>query len=212
VDWTGYSELEAYCGDRLNEFDRIPETRKEILQKLADSIAAHLDQKGVARIVFICTHNSRRSQMGQFWGQLAAGYYGIENIHCYSGGTEASSFHPQAVMALTDAGMQITRKFPEVNPVYLVRLPGSEGDIKAFSKKYTDPPNPTRDFIAVMTCDEANEACPVVYGADTRISLTYVDPGSSDGTPAAREAYAERCRQIAGEMFYLFSVVSANRK
>ena len=50
-------------------------------------------------LIFICTHNSRRSHMGQLWAQVAAFYYGIEHVYCYSGGTEATAFNPRSVKA-----------------------------------------------------------------------------------------------------------------
>lgn len=61
--------------------------------------------------------------------------------------------------------------------------------------------------IAVITCSEAEEACPVVFGAATRYTIPYDDPRAFDGTPEEEGRYAERRRQIAREMLYLFSDV-----
>jgi len=58
-----------------------------------------------------------------------------------------------------------------------------------------------------MTCSDADEACPVVTGASSRFSITYEDPKDHDGTPEEEDKYNERSRQIAREMFYLFSQV-----
>jgi protein-tyrosine-phosphatase len=145
--------------------------------------------------------------MGHLWAQLAAGYYQIDGISCYSGGTEDTAFNPRAVKALVAAGMDISIASEGNNPLYRIMLPGVDEKINVFSKKYTDPPNPTEDFFAVMTCNDADEACPIVYGALSRHSIQYKDPKESDGTPEESQRYAERSAQIAREMLYLFSIV-----
>jgi arsenate reductase len=143
--------------------------------------------------------------MGQLWAQLAADFYRVEGISCYSGGTEVTAFNPRAVQALESAGFSVSRQDESQNPVYLVKFPGADLGISSFSKKYSDPPNPTEHFIAVMTCSDADEACPIVYGASARHTITYEDPKRFDSTPEEKAKYNERCGQIATEMLYLFS-------
>jgi arsenate reductase len=58
-----------------------------------------------------------------------------------------------------------------------------------------------------MTCSHADENCPVVIGASTRIALTYNDPKDFDGTPQEAAKYAERVREIGREILYAFSQV-----
>lgn len=207
MDWRGFGVLQTYVGERLDEFGRIPEERQKALSRLAVSIRSGLEGDSPVHIIFICTHNSRRSLMGQLWAQLAAGYYGMEQIRCYSGGTEATACNTRALRAMKEAGFGITTLIPGTNPVYRVIFPGASGEDRVYSKKYTDPPNPTSDFIAVMTCSDADEACPIVYGASSRHSITYQDPKAFDGTPGEKKGYAERCRQIGREMLHLFSMV-----
>jgi len=77
------------------------------------------------------------------------------------------------------------------------------GDIHHFFFQGQD--NPTLCFRAVMTCDEADEACPIVTVGSARISLPYEDPKNADGTPLEALKYDERCRQIATEMLWLCS-------
>jgi arsenate reductase len=205
MDWKGFEVLKAYVEERIKEFNQIPESRKEELDRLAGEIRSGLAGEEAVPIIFICTHNSRRSHMSQLWALLAARNYGIEQIRCFSGGTEATAFSLLAVRAMKESGFRIITRIPGSNPVYEILFPGSAGEIRAFSKKYTEPPNPTRDFIAVMTCSDADEACPIVYGASSRHTIRYDDPKVFDGTPHEREGYAERCRQIAREMLFLFS-------
>ncbi len=197
--------LKTYVEERLEEFSQISDPRKGELEGLAAGIRSVLKGEGSVPLIFICTHNSRRSHMSQLWAQFAAGYYGAGKVYCYSGGTEATAFNPSAVRAMVEAGFQIDTYSSGSNPVYSVGFPGSGRDERVFSKKYSDPPNPFEGFIAVMTCSDADRACPVVSGAFSRHPITYDDPKVYDGTPEEQEGYAERCRQIAREMLFLFS-------
>ncbi len=144
--------------------------------------------------------------MAHLWASLGAQIYGAERVDCFSGGTEVTAFNPLAVNAIKNAGFGISIKIPGANPVYLISYPGANEGERVFSKKYTDPPNPTRNFHAIMTCSDADDACPVVTGASSRHAITYEDPKVFDGTSRARKAYDERCRQISREMLYLFSL------
>lgn len=199
--------LGSYVRQRKREYPLIPEERKKQLARLAKKVRNDLDLECSADLIFICTHNSRRSQMGQLWAVVAAFEYELIGIRSFSGGTEASAFNPRAAKALEKAGMKMALVEEDINPEYLVSLPGVEEGIRVFSKKYEDPPNPTTNFIAVMTCQDADEACPVVTGASERFSIAYEDPKAFDGTPEEVNAYDERSRQIAREMLYFCSLV-----
>jgi hypothetical protein len=72
---------------------------------------------------------------------------------------------------------------------------------------YNQPPNPKDNYIAVMTCSEADDACPIVVGASKRHTITHDDPKISDGTPLESTTYDQRSEQIATEMLYLMSEV-----
>ena len=94
------------------------------------------------------------------------------------------------------------------NPRYLVTFDERGPVMECFSKTYDDPVNPTEGFAAIMTCSDADEACPVVSGAALRAPIRYDDPKVADGTPEEAAVYDERCLQIATEMLYLFSRVA----
>ena len=205
MNWVDFKVLREYVEKRITEFPLIDNDRKSVLTHLAGDIQRGLISNGQAQLIFICTHNSRRSHWAHLWAQLAAGFYEVERVFFYSGGTEATAFNQRAVKALQDAGMQIVRLDARSNPVYQVNFPGCMDGIKTFSKIYSDLPNPMEGFIAVMTCADADEACPVVHGAVTRHAIPYVDPKTSDGTPEESVLYDDRCRQIAREMLFLFN-------
>ena len=156
---------------------------------------------------FICTHNSRRSQFGQIWGQTAADYYGIENISTYSGGTEATAFNERAVSAIERAGFIVDKLDDGDNPHYEIWHNEEMSPITCFSKVYSDLNNPQKGYAAIMTCADADENCPIVLGSDERIKLTYEDPKAFDGSPEETAKYDERCEQIAREMFFAFSLI-----
>jgi arsenate reductase len=159
---------------------------------------------------FICTHNSRRSHIAQLWAQASADYFGVKDIICLSGGTEATAFNPRAVKAMQEVGFQITIEIPGDNPVYHVSYSATSPSIKVFSKKYDDSFNNNPGFAAIMTCSHADENCPLVLGAKARIAITYDDPKEFDGTPLESEKYVERVQQIGREMLYAFSKIKGS--
>jgi arsenate reductase len=182
----------------------ILQERKEILQNLIDYIQTKVNSKETIRINFICTHNSRRSHLSQVWAQTMAFFFGIENVFCYSGGTEATALFPMAAKTLSNAGFEIAILSKGKNPVYAIKYAENEHPIIGFSKKLDDDFNPKSQFIAIMTCDAANEACPFVPGAEKRISMMFLDPKAFDNTPQQEEKYQERSLQIATELKYVF--------
>jgi arsenate reductase (thioredoxin) len=194
--------------DKLTkEFNSISIERKEILKELTTFIQQKKDACQPVYLNFICTHNSRRSHISQLWAQAAAYYYKVANVHCYSGGTEATAFNPRAVKAMKDVGFQITITKDGGNPVYEVRYATDAPSVIVFSKKYDDPFNHNKDFAAIMTCSHADENCPLVLGASARIAITYNDPKEFDGTAQESAKYAERVHQIGREILYAFSKV-----
>ena len=188
----------------------IAQERKSLLEEFADYISQKIKDGKEINLTFICTHNSRRSHISQIWAQAAAEYYRIKNVFCYSGGTVATAFNPRAVKAMQKAGFEIVKEDESDNPVYLVKYSQDKESLKCFSKIYNNPFNPQKDYAAVMTCSDADENCPVVFGADARFPIRYNDPKEFDDTEQEEKMYAERCAQIASEMLYVFSEVKNN--
>ena len=186
-------------------FAAISSERLKLLDEMAAYLRAKMKQGEEIRLNFICTHNSRRSQFSQIWAQTAAAYYGIE-ANCYSGGVEVTAFNPRAVAAIQRDGFKVVKKEGE-NPVYFVFFNEDEQPIVAFSKLYDDAINAPKDFAAVMTCDHADENCPVIPGAERRFPLRFEDPKAFDDSLLEEKMYSERSRQIGAELFYLFEKV-----
>lgn len=202
-----YAPVEKNIELYKSEFDQIPEERKEALKSLSLFIESKIKAEEKIELIFICTHNSRRSHISQIWAQAAAAYYGVSNVVAYSGGTEATAFNPRAVKAMEDAGFKIKKTSEGTNPVYEVRFADDANAIKAFSKKYDDDTNPKKGFCAIMTCSHADQNCPMVFGAGARISIPYDDPKDFDGMPQEAAKYTERVHQIGREILYAFSLI-----
>lgn len=185
----------------------VSEERKEILQPLVEYIQNKVDNHQEVRLNFICTHNSRRSHLAQIWAQTMAFQFGIKNVFCYSGGTEATAMFPKVAEILSNQGFQIQKVSEEQNPVYAIKFAANQHPIICFSKAYFDDFNPKNNFAAIMTCNNADEGCPMVFGAEARIPIKYDDPKAFDGTPEMNEKYLERSMQIASEMYFIFSKI-----
>jgi len=186
--------------------ENIPAERKLVLQPLVNYLVLKNEKGEAISLNFICTHNSRRSHLSQVWAQTFAHYFKI-NTACYSGGTEATALFPKVAETLSKQGFEIQKLSNTNNPVYAIKYAAGQHPVIGFSKTYDDAFNPKSGFGAIMTCDSANEACPMVLGADGRFPITYKDPKAFDNTPQQDEKYLERSTQIATELYWVFSSV-----
>jgi len=108
------------------------------------------------RILFLCTHNSARSQMAEGLLRHLAG----DRFDAFSAGTEATHVRPLAIRAMAELGIDIS---------------GQES--KTLDRYLGEP------FDAVITvCDQAHEACPVFFGATERLHWSFPDPSRATGT------------------------------
>ncbi|MDP9356831.1 MAG: arsenate reductase ArsC [Chloroflexota bacterium] len=125
------------------------------------------------RVLFLCTHNSARSQMAE--GLLRA--LGGERFAAFSAGTEATRVRPQAIAVMRELGIDIS------------------GQTSKTLEWYLDEP-----FDAVITvCDDANEACPVFLGAKRRLHWSFPDPSRATGTDEAQLDVYRRVRDAIRE-------------
>lgn len=201
-----FKKIESLCADLEKEFDHIPNKRKEELTELRRFFKNKFEANEVAKAIVICTHNSRRSHIGQLWLLIASEFYDLPKVESYSGGTEATAFNPRAVQAIKKAGLKVKTDNPySSNPIYHIRWSRGMKPYLAFSKKYESAPNPKTDFGAIMVCNSADEACPIVQGASFRLPLPYEDPKAFDDTPLESEKYMERFQQIGRDILWMFS-------
>ena len=115
-----------------------------------------------ARVLFLCTHNSARSQMAEGLLRHLAG----DRFEAMSAGTEATRVRPLAVRAMGEVGVDIS---------------GQES--KALNR-YLDE---TFDYV-ITVCDDANDACPFFPGTESRLHWSFEDPSKAEGTEEERLA------------------------
>ncbi|WP_027002726.1 hypothetical protein [Hugenholtzia roseola] len=192
----------------LASFSAIPKARKEVLETVAAKISEKKKQNLPIQITTICTHNSRRSHLGQVWLQKAAQHYGIEKVSVFSGGTEVTACHLNTIAALKRAGFEIVMPIQtlDTNPIYRLKIE-KDLELSLFSKFYYDKSNPQKNFIALLFCSQADTSCPSVAGAAARFALPFQDPKLAEGTPLEALTYDEVSIKIATEMFFMMSKV-----
>ncbi|WP_439127442.1 hypothetical protein [Polaribacter sp.] len=180
--------------------------RKDLLLKISESIAKEYTKNEVVNVNFICTHNSRRSQLGQVWAFFAAQFFNL-NINAFSGGTEVTAFFRNTVKTLQKVGFDFKiEDFSHQNPKYIISFNGSKKSILGFSKRFDNPINKD-PYIAITTCNNADANCPFIATAIERFHLPFVDPKASDGTDAQEETYLKTNQQIAAEVYFIFESV-----
>ncbi len=196
----------------LNAFDKtfLNSERRDLLLKISHQISEEYNNQGFVNLNFICTHNSRRSQMAQVWAFFAAQYFNL-NIGSFSGGTEVTSFNRNTIKTLQKASVKFQLDdFSHQNPKYIISFKGISKTILGFSKRYDHPENKT-PFIAITTCDNADAKCPFIPEAMYRFHLPFDDPKSAEGTELQNKTYLETNEQIAADVYFIFLEVNKKR-
>lgn len=123
---------------------------------------------GRGKVLFLCTHNSARSQMAEGLLRELAG----DRFEAHSAGTEATSVRAEAIAVMAEIG---------------VDLSGAESKTLA---RYLE-----EEFEYLVTvCDDANESCPVFPGAMNRLHWSFPDPSKASGGPEERLQVYRRVR------------------
>jgi protein-tyrosine phosphatase/arsenate reductase len=203
-----YEKIKKYADDLIQELDLIPANRKETLEKITKYIVSKISENKEINLMYVCTHNSRRSHFGQIWANVAANYFNLSKVTTFSGGTEATAFNINAINSLKRIGFDIKQMDENQNPIYQVFFDDNFEPSTCFSKVYNHSSNPEKEFAAIMTCGDAEENCPFIPGVELRVATTYNDPKAFDNTVLQDLKYDERCREIARETFYVFYKVN----
>lgn len=207
-----FQNVETSLRQAEQQFSLANNPRRSELERLGAYLAKKGKDRQAIKLVVICTHNSRRSHLGQFWAQVAATNAGL-SLAAFSGGTEATACHPNTLAALERAGASVEKLTEGANPHYRILFgAGEKENIQAWSKHYSDKANPQDGFAALMVCSDADQGCPWVEGAEARFSLPYTDPKHADGSPSEAAAYDEASRIIAGEMAWLVELAKGTQK
>ena len=118
------------------------------------------EQQARRKVLFLCTHNSARSQMAEGLLRHLAG----DRFEVMSAGTEATSVRPEATRAMAELGVDISGQESKTLERYL---------------------GETFDYV-VTVCDDANETCPVFPGAKNRLHWSFRDPSRAEGSEEER--------------------------
>ena len=137
-----YYRLVRRCQEYAETFSSISSDRKELLEKIAQSISTILKQKENHALMYVCTHNSRRSILAQAWSFAAANFYGLEEqLSHHSAGTESTYLHPNAIKALERTGFAVFPEAGKANPDLSFSI-GSQQALISKSKVLDDKMNP----------------------------------------------------------------------
>lgn len=127
------------------------------------------------RVIFVCTHNSARSQMAE--GMLRA--WAAERFDAFSAGTEATRVRPEAIAVMREIGIDISGQTSESLEPYLGQ---------------------PFDWL-ITVCDEAREACPTLPGVASQAHWSVEDPSGVEGDEATRLAAFRTARDtLAGRV------------
>lgn len=134
-------------------------------------------------VLFVCTHNSARSQMAE---GLLNSLYG-NRFQAFSAGTEKTQVRPLAVEAMKRIGIDISHH-------------------ESKTVGYFDG----REFDYLITvCDRAKEQCPFVPTKNERLHWSFEDPAEATGSDAERLAVFEKVRdQIRRKIEEFFGVTN----
>jgi arsenate reductase (thioredoxin) len=120
------------------------------------------------RVLFLCTHNSARSQMAEgFLRELAGDRFEVE-----SAGTEQTRVNPLAIRAMQEVGVDLG------------------GHRSKTLEQFLDQP---WDYV-ITVCDSANERCPIFSGSARRLHWTFEDPSRATGNDDERLEIFRRIR------------------
>jgi len=208
-----YSKLKEYSDNLPKDFNKIPGERKQILEEIGDYIFQSISDNKSAKLLFICTQNSRRSQFAQVWAQTATYYYRLNNIQTYSGGYTETAINYRILEALRKSGFSVTAaEGYSKNPVYLLNFGQSYPDIFIFSKKYDFWQNPNENYAAILCSKDLVEMKLEPAGSENVFALPYQDIHIYDNSTGNILKNDEICRQVASEMFYMMDYVSKTKK
>ena len=197
-------DVEEHLSLLTTGYDMLDDAHSVAGRKLVDWIVENYRSGQPLTITCVCTGNSRRSILAATMVNVSAAYYGLSEIRGYSGGTKPSAFNERTVTALREIGIEVTKSGEEAargdaataNPKQRIRWGFDTNDSSMqtieFSKKYDDATNPSLGFAALLVCSDAEEDCPVIKGASTRIAMPYLDPKAYDGSASESRKYAER--------------------
>jgi protein-tyrosine-phosphatase/DNA-binding transcriptional ArsR family regulator len=135
----------------------------------------------VARVLFLCTHNSARSQMAE--GILR--HFGAERVIAFSAGSQPAEVHPNAVRAMTAIGIDISQQ----------------------QSKHLDTfAGQSFDYI-ITVCDRVREVCPIFPNDPEQIHWSFADPAAVEHSLARERAFQQTAHQLVTRTGHLLTLL-----
>jgi ArsR family transcriptional regulator, arsenate/arsenite/antimonite-responsive transcriptional repressor / arsenate reductase (thioredoxin) len=138
-----------------------------------------------ARILFLCTHNSARSQMAEG----IARSLGKGHIEALSAGTVPSTVHPDAIRAMADIGIDISHET---------------------SKHMDQFVGQSFDYV-ITVCDRIRESCPVFPNDPENIHWSFPDPSAIDDPHERSQQFQTIARELTARIGYLLTFIERNQ-
>jgi arsenate reductase len=134
------------------------------------------------RVIFVCTHNSARSQMAE--GMLRA--WGADRFIAFSAGTEATRVRPEAIRVMDEIGIDISQQV----------------------SKTLDPFLGEAFHWLITVCDDAKEACPTIPGVAQQAHWSVEDPSAVDGDEETRLVAFRVARDELRDRIHMFMLAA----
>jgi len=136
----------------------------------------------LTRVLFLCTHNSARSQMAE----AILRYLGQDRVEAYSAGTVATRIHPLAIAAMAEKGIDISRQRSK----HMDEFAGEQFDY------------------VVTVCDNARESCPIFPGEPEHIHWSIADPSAVEGDEETKlRAFRIAADELMARIRYLLVLI-----
>ena len=140
----------------------------------------------VTRVLFLCTHNSARSQMAE--GIVR--HLGGDRVNAFSAGSQPSEVHPQAVRAMAAIGIDISQQ----------------------QSKHLDTfANQSFDYI-ITVCDRVREVCPLFPTDPERIHWSFADPAAVEDDTARERAFQQTAQQLVTRVRHLLTLIDRGQR
>jgi len=147
-------------------------------------ILASASPAAKARVLFLCTHNSARSQMAEGIMRHLAG----DHVEVESAGSEVTYVRPEAIATMADMNIDISGQRSK--------------HLREFLGQHWD--------YVVTVCDRAKESCPVFPGNPERIHWSFDDPSAVEPEEARKDAYRQTAIELTNRIRILLSLIERN--
>jgi protein-tyrosine-phosphatase len=141
--------------------------------------------KGPVRVLFLCTHNSARSQMGE----ALIRHIGKGQIEAFSAGTTVTSVKPEAIETMRRRGIDISHQKSEHLSDYL---------------------DMTFEYV-ITVCDEAREVCPVFPNGKRQLHWSFADPSSVEDPAERMAAFEQVARELTTRIHFLMIMINRDQ-